>query len=282
MVIFWPSTVKVFFCKLGFQTRFVWRIEKLTLLPNCLPLPVSSHCAAIILSRLLSDHFTLFDLLRQYSILDTMLDIANLLIILACILVSMTLHEAMHAYAGYWLGDDTAKLHGRLTLNPLAHIDPIMTVALPLLLALSGLPPFGAAKPVPFNPFRLKFGELGAALVGAAGPLTNLGLAIMSAMILRLFGAEMEPWVAHIWGYLLLVNASFFLFNIIPFPPLDGSRVLYAIAPDPVRRVMERIETMGPFAILLFFLIFWMLLAEPFSRLLYALINTLLGGQVSL
>lgn len=211
-----------------------------------------------------------------------MIDLTNLLIILGCILISMTLHEAMHAYVSYWLGDDTAKVQGRLTLNPIAHIDPVMTLALPLVMTLAGLPPFGAAKPVPFNPFRLKYGEYGAALVGAAGPLTNLVLAIAAALVIRLFGAGLDLFVVQILGFFLLVNASFFLFNIIPFPPLDGSRVLYAIAPEPVQKVMERIEAMGPIAILLFFVLFSTLLAEPFSRLLFALISALLGSQVTL
>lgn len=206
------------------------------------------------------------------------IDITSLLIILGCILVSMTLHEAMHAYASYWLGDDTAKHHGRLTLNPLAHIDPIMTVLLPLALAASGLPPFGAAKPVPFNPYRLKYGEFGAAIVGAAGPLTNLVLAIIASITLRLFGAGLSPSITDVIYLFVLVNASFFLFNIIPFPPLDGSRVLYALAPDPVRRVMERIESMGIMAILFFFLIFSTFLAGPFSRLLDVFITFLVGG----
>lgn len=208
------------------------------------------------------------------------MDLTALLIILGCILVSMTLHEAMHAYASYWLGDDTAKLQGRLTLNPMAHIDPVMTVALPLLLVIAGLPPFGAAKPVPFNPFRLKYGEFGAAIVGAAGPLTNLLLAIIAGAILQLFGAGFDPTVNSILYLFVLVNASFFLFNIIPFPPLDGSRVLYSIAPEPVQRIMERIEAMGPIAILFFFLIFSTVLAAPFSKLLFALVSLLIGGQV--
>jgi Zn-dependent protease len=209
-----------------------------------------------------------------------MVDITSLLVIFGCILVSMTLHEAMHAYVSYWLGDDTAKLQGRLTLNPLAHIDPVMTVIVPLMLAATGLPPFGAAKPVPFNPSRLKFDEFGAALVGAAGPLTNLLLAIIAGIILRLFGASLDPLFTGVVSVFLLVNASFFLFNLIPFPPLDGSRVLYSIAPEPVQRVMEQIEGMGMYAILFFFLIFWMFLAEPFSRLLSGLIGLLVGGQV--
>ncbi len=209
-----------------------------------------------------------------------MIDITYILIVLGCILVSMTLHEAMHAFASNWLGDDTARLQGRLTLNPLAHIDPVMTVLLPLTLAVAGLPPFGAAKPVPFNPYRLKYGEIGAAIVAAAGPLTNLALAAVAGVMLNLFAAGFDPMINQVLVIFLLVNASFFLFNIIPFPPLDGSRVLYAIAPEPVQRVMERIESMGVMAILFFFLIFSAFLAQPFSRLLSALISVLTGGQV--
>lgn len=208
------------------------------------------------------------------------MDIQSILIILGCILVSMTLHEAMHAYASNWLGDDTARLQGRLTLNPLAHIDPIMTVLLPLTLAIAGLPPFGAAKPVPFNPYRLKYDEFGAAIVAAAGPLTNLALAALAAFVLTTFGAGFDDMTNQIIALFLLVNASFFLFNIIPFPPLDGSRVLYAIAPEPVQRFMERIESMGIVAILFFFFVFSAFLAQPFAKLLSALISGLTGGQV--
>lgn len=207
-------------------------------------------------------------------------DLTTLAIIFGCILISMTLHEAMHAYVSHWLGDDTAKLQGRLTLNPLAHIDPVMTVILPLLLAISGLPPFGAARPVPFNPNRLKYGEFGAALVGAAGPLTNLLLAMVAGLTLRFTIGTIDPFIGGILYAFVLVNASFFLFNIIPFPPLDGSRVLYALAPDPVRRVMEQVEAMGIMAILFFFVIFSAFLARPFSQLLNALISVILGGQV--
>jgi len=209
-----------------------------------------------------------------------MFDITYLLVVLGCILISMTLHEAMHAYASNWLGDDTARLQGRLTLNPLAHIDPIMTILLPLSLAVAGLPPFGAAKPVPFNPYRLKYGEMGAAIVAAAGPLTNLVLAAIAGVVLNLFGLQLNEAIVQFLAIFLLVNASFFLFNIIPFPPLDGSRVLYAIAPEPVQKVMERIESMGIMAILFFFLIFSAFLAKPFAQLLSALISALTGGQV--
>jgi Zn-dependent protease len=207
-----------------------------------------------------------------------MFDLDILLIVLVSILLSMTLHEAMHAFVGYWLGDDTAKHEGRLTLNPLAHIDLFTTILLPLFLVMLGAPPFGAAKPVPFNPYRIKWGEYGAALVGAAGPLTNLALALLGGGIVRVFGDQLpEFWLLSI-GMFTLVNLSFFVFNMIPVPPLDGSRVLYAVAPDSVRRVMEQIESMGFAAILFFFVIFYAFLSDPFARILSALFSFVTGG----
>lgn len=174
------------------------------------------------------------------------MDITYIVIVLAVVLVSMTLHEAMHGYVAYWLGDDTAKAQGRLTLNPIAHIDPFLTLLLPLMLAVMGLPVFGGAKPVPFNPNRVRFGELGAALVGLAGPLTNL---IIAFLLFSLYIFVGQPADTTPQGLVLitgvLVNLGFFLFNILPIPPLDGSRLLYAISPDWVRRGMEWIERYG-------------------------------------
>src|SRR5680860_1565209 len=99
------------------------------------------------------------------------INILVLVSILVSILLSMTVHEAMHAYVAYWLGDDTAKLLGRLSLNPFVHIDLFTTILMTILLAIAGLPPFGAAKPVPFNPYKVRYGEYGAALVGVSGCL---------------------------------------------------------------------------------------------------------------
>ena len=108
------------------------------------------------------------------------MDIGYIVILIGVILFSMTLHEAMHAFVGYWLGDDTAKRQGRLTLNPIKHIDPFLTILLPVMLALiPGAPIFGGAKPVPFNPDRVKGGEWGAALIAVAGPLTNFIIAFI-------------------------------------------------------------------------------------------------------
>lgn len=189
------------------------------------------------------------------------MDIELIAIVLGVILVSMTLHEVMHGFAAYWLGDDTAKHQGRLTLNPIKHIDPFMTILLPVLLALSGGPIFGGAKPVPFNPTRLRYGEWGVALVAVAGPLTNLLIAFLSFGVLALLGdsiAAPDGGPSIIGTILLLsvqVNLGFFAFNMLPIPPLDGSRVLYALAPDFVRRGMEEVERFG--VIVVFMVVFF-------------------------
>lgn len=173
------------------------------------------------------------------------MDIGYLFIILVVILFSMTLHEAMHGFVAYWLGDDTAKLQGRLTLNPIRHIDPFLTLLLPLLLALAGGPIFGGAKPVPFNPARVKYDEWGAALVAAAGPLTNFVIAFVLFGIYAMIGTPQSGFLAQFLIAGVYVNLGFFIFNSLPIPPLDGSRVLYALAPEFVRRGMEAIERFG-------------------------------------
>jgi Zn-dependent protease len=198
--------------------------------------------------------------------------------VIAAVLVSITLHEAMHAFAGHWLGDDTARLEGRLTLNPLKHIDPFLTVALPVFLALSGLPIFGAAKPVPFNPNRVKYDEFGAALVGLAGPLTNLVLAVVAALVLRLFGMGLGAGVVEVFYVFIAVNIGFFVFNMIPFPPLDGSRVLYALAPEPLQRVMYQIETLGLVGLFVFMLILFPAIQPIISTANNTLLRLLVGG----
>jgi Zn-dependent protease len=183
------------------------------------------------------------------------IDIVYIVIVLAVILFSMTFHEAMHGFVAYWLGDDTAKAQGRLSFNPIRHIDPFMTIILPVLLAVSGLPIFGGAKPVPFNPHNVKWGEWGAALVALAGPLTNLFLAFISFGIWVLAGTPSTGVESQIFGALVSVNLGFFVFNLIPIPPLDGSRVLYALAPEFVKRGMEMIERYGIIVVFILVLI---------------------------
>ncbi len=168
-----------------------------------------------------------------------------MLIVLVVILFSMTLHEAMHGFMSYWLGDDTAKLQGRLTLNPIKHIDPFLTILLPLMLAVIGGPIFGGAKPVPFNPARLRYDEWGMALVAAAGPLTNFVIAFIFYAFYVLLPLGDSNLAKQFLEVGVSVNLGFFVFNMLPIPPLDGSRVMYALAPDFVRRGMEVMEQYG-------------------------------------
>ena len=188
------------------------------------------------------------------------MDIGYIAIVIGVILISMTLHEAMHAFVGYWLGDDTAKRQGRLTLNPLKHIDPFLTIILPVMLAIIGAPIFGGARPVPFNPDRVKGGEWGAALVAVAGPLTNLLIAFIVFGIGVLSGVITKDGVLmSLGGQIIMtgisVNIGFFIFNMLPIPPLDGSRVIYALAPEFLQKIMMQIERLGFTAILLFMFI---------------------------
>ncbi len=175
---------------------------------------------------------------------------------LAVILVSVVLHELMHGVVAYLLGDTTAKDEGRLSLNPLKHIDPIISILVPLVMVIIGGPVFGGAKPVPVDSRRLKGGPWGMALVAIAGPLTNFLLALIAFMIGHFTGGLYDHGVIGlIFTQCVYVNLGFFVFNILPLPPLDGSRVLYALAPDGVRMVMEQMErTFGVWII--FFLIF--------------------------
>src|SRR3990172_9282530 len=180
-------------------------------------------------------------------------DLTSIAILLVVLLFSMSIHEMLHAYTSKWLGDDTAYHMGRVTLNPIAHIDPFFTVALPLLLLISGSPIlFGAAKPVQVNFNRLRHGEYGGAIVGMIGPLTNLAIAAVAALIFNLVEPSVGTIGYDIFKITILLNIGLFVFNSIPWPPLDGSRLLYAFAPRPVQQFMEAIERMGLFGLAIF------------------------------
>lgn len=173
------------------------------------------------------------------------LDFATIVIVFFSLVVSITLHEAMHAFTSHWLGDDTASREGRISLNPLKHVDPLATIILPLITLIIFKVPLLAAKPVPFNPNRVKFDEFGAALVGIAGPLTNLFLAVSAAGFINLFFDSMGSGLLDALLIFMLVNVGLFVFNMMPIPPLDGSRLVYAFAPEPVQRFMASIEQFG-------------------------------------
>lgn len=183
--------------------------------------------------------------------------ILGLVIILGIILFSMVLHELAHGVVAYWLGDETAKDDGRLTLNPVKHIDPVMSILVPVLLYMSGGPIFGGAKPVPVNTRNLKFGAWGMALVAIAGPITNFLIALVSFLVGYWTGwLNMSGVVGMVFTELVLVNLGFGIFNLIPIPPLDGSRVLYALAPDVVREGMEKFEKIGIIVVMILVIVF--------------------------
>ncbi|HSH18144.1 MAG TPA: site-2 protease family protein [Candidatus Saccharimonadales bacterium] len=174
--------------------------------------------------------------------------ITGILIIIGVLLVSMSVHEAMHAYTGLKLGDDTAAEEGRVSLNPLRHIDPFMTVLLPAITIILFQVPILAARPVPFNPDRVKWDEFGAALIAAAGPLSNMALAVIGALFVRL--ADPGGLLGSILEVFVYLNVALFVFNMLPIPPLDGSRVLYAFSPEPLQRFLAAIEPFGLFIVI--------------------------------
>jgi Zn-dependent protease len=170
------------------------------------------------------------------------LDLGGIIVVLVSMVISIPIHEAAHAFAARALGDRTAEDLGRLSINPIRHIDIAMTIVLPAALLLLHLPPIFIAKPVPFDPRNVRYGDVGAALVGLAGPFTNLLLAGVASVVLRVigpssFGLDIATFMQ--------INIVLFVFNMIPLPPLDGSRLVYALAPEPVQRVMQQIEAAG-------------------------------------
>ena len=197
-------------------------------------------------------------------------------IILVIVVTSVILHELAHGLVAYWLGDRTAKDAGRLTFNPLKHIDPYMSILVPVVLYIIGAPVFGGAKPVPINSRNLKWREWGMALVAIAGPFTNFLIALVAFLIGHFSGficGTSGETLDFIFTELIFVNLGFMIFNIIPIPPLDGSRVLYAIAPDPVRNILGSMERYGVIIVYAMILLF----GEVFSNLMVNGVNGILS-----
>ncbi len=204
------------------------------------------------------------------------LDFGHILILLIIVICSVILHELAHGVVAYWLGDRTAKDAGRLTLNPLKHIDPFMSILVPMVLYILRAPVFGAAKPVPVNYYNLKGKEWGMALVAIAGPLTNFLIALIAFLIghftSAFHGAGGEV-VAFAFAETIYVNLGFMIFNLIPIPPLDGSRVLYAISPDVIRNFLAKIEHYGVIVVYALILLF----GNTFSALMVNGVNGVLN-----
>lgn len=204
-------------------------------------------------------------------------------IIIVSLIMSIVLHEMAHGYAANWLGDPTARLQGRLSANPLVHIDPLGSVIIPALLFFgnAGIL-FGWAKPVPYNPYNLTDQRHGEAKVAAAGPLMNIFLAVVFAILIRV--AELVGLPASftpIASYIVYINLLLAFFNMIPIPPLDGSKILTAFLPaGPAlryREAMRFIERYGLFVTFIFIFVFITVLWQPFSVLVNFVFELLTG-----
>jgi len=204
--------------------------------------------------------------------------------LIIALIMSVVIHEMAHAYAANWLGDPTARLEGRLSPNPLVHLDPFMSVILPALLAMSPSPIiFGAAKPVPYNPYNFTNQRWGEAIVAVAGPASNIVLAIIFAGLIRaseytdIFSTTFVDLAFNI----VMLNIFLAIFNMVPIPPLDGSKILPKFLPfdwqmkyQSFRNIFER-NTLIAFTAIIF--LFVMVLGQPLFQMTLWLARALSG-----
>ena len=202
------------------------------------------------------------------------------------LILSIIAHEVAHGYAADSLGDPTARLSGRLTLNPIPHIDLMGSILLPALLVLTQSPIFfGWAKPVPYNPYNLKNHRWGETLVAIAGSATNILIALIFGLLVR-FGATLgfDATMLSFAATIAFVNLFLGLFNLIPFPPLDGFTALRSALPwhlsSGLLRFEELMRGQGVFALILFLVLFSSVFAGPFSVLVQLIFGLITGSGV--
>jgi Zn-dependent protease len=206
------------------------------------------------------------------------LNLAQIFIAFLVLLFSLTVHEAAHAWAAHRCGDDTARLAGRMSLNPLAHIDPVGTVVFPLIAIITKVPVIGWAKPVPVNVLRLRKYRRDSMLVAAAGPASNLLLAVLAAVVIRMIpsefvsalGAGVAAPLADLLWRLLEMNVLLALFNMLPIPPLDGSGVLSGLLPPRLANGYDAVRPYGFIVLYGLMLSGWLaiLLSRPYSMVM--------------
>jgi len=210
------------------------------------------------------------------------MEIFDLAMIIALIF-SVVLHEMAHGYAANWLGDPTARLQGRLSANPLVHIDPMMSVILPGLLIFSGSPfLFGAAKPVPYNPYNFTNQKWGEAIVAAAGPAANVVIAIVFAILIRSADVlGLSTTFIELAFHIIILNIFLALFNLVPIPPLDGSKIFPRFLPyslamkyESFRLLLERNIGLAFAVVIIAFIVF---LGPPLFSLTQYITRVLIG-----
>lgn len=201
---------------------------------------------------------------------------------LIVLLLSVIIHELAHGYVAYSLGDPTAKYEGRLTLNPLKHLDPFGSVLLPLLLLIATAgqgPIFGWAKPVPINPYNFRDQKWGTLKVAISGPATNFGIALIFGLIIRFLNFPQLAPLTQLLGIVVFYNFLWGIFNLVPIPPLDGSWILFRFLPQSLDSVRIFLQQYGMY-ILIFFIFFGGL--NGLSLLAQLLYNLVAGGSFPL
>jgi Zn-dependent protease len=188
------------------------------------------------------------------------------------LIMSVIIHEMAHGYAANWLGDPTARLQGRLSPNPLVHLDPMMSVILPGILLVTGSPIlFGAAKPVPYNPYNFTNQKWGEAIVAAAGPAANLFIAFVFGMLVRFSEAlSLSSAFIELAIGVIMLNIFLAFFNLVPIPPLDGSKILPRFLPFSLRMKYENFRRFFEQNVALGFLLVIVLFMTIFSGPVYA------------
>lgn len=198
------------------------------------------------------------------------------------VILSIIFHEVAHGYVANWLGDPTARLSGRLTLNPIPHIDPVGSVLVPGILALSGTPfLIGWAKPVPYNPYNLRHGKWGEALVAFAGPGTNIAIALIFALLLRFGLLPVSDASLELVALVIFANLGLAIINLIPIPPLDGSKILRALLPYQAALSYARLEQMtyalGPVGLLGVLMLLVFVFSDYVSAFVFFLFRLMTG-----
>ena len=208
------------------------------------------------------------------------MEIIDSIFVIVIIMFSAVIHEVMHGVAADKLGDPTARYAGRLTLNPIPHLDPFGSILLPLILAVTGSPiMFGWAKPVPYNPFNLvKSPRFGEAIVAGAGPASNFAIALITALVIRANVLPLE--LNGVIFIIVLANIMLGIFNLIPIPPLDGSKVLTAFLPMGLRISYDRWRTrmeFNPFLGMGLVLLIILVAGDAFGSFIYTIARALAG-----
>ncbi len=215
-------------------------------------------------------------------------NISQFITMIVPLIFAITIHEAAHGYAALRMGDRTAELSGRVTLNPISHFDLFGSLILPLMLKFSGSPiMFGYAKPVPVNPNNYNNYHKGTLIVSSAGVLANLICAILSGILFQVLANFKSAWtsdilfsismpMANMLAYSVIINLVLMVFNLIPIPPLDGSRILAMFLPDSIRPAFEQIERFGMIILIV------LMMTKIIDKIIHAVVNPLgnmlLGG----